>query len=161
VRLLKPRRDRTFAPYIALGLGVVHYNPAGDVGDIVFPTANAIFPGETETEFAGVFGLGTDVLPNWRLGGARLGLRFELMDHYAFNSPLEPIVGDDFDGVHHLRLTGGLHVLGGRLFPEPVAILPPAPPPAPPPPPPPPAEEALTICVVDLDAPGGIREVSA
>ena len=177
-RILRPERNRTFAPYLTLGAGAVIYNPAGDA-PIFIPAANAIFgdfefvdfddddefdiielSGDNdETEFALVFGIGTDILPrNFRLGSVGLGLRLELVDHYVFDSPAKPIFGnDDFDGVHNVRLTAGIHALFGRLFPEPVAIVTP---PAPPPPPPPPAEERITVCVIDPQT-GEIREVSA
>lgn len=178
-RILRPERNRTFAPYLTLGAGVVIYNPAGDA-TLVFPLSNAIIgdgrlvdidfdddfdifevdnDGNSETEFALVFGIGTDILPaGFRIGRLPLGLRLELVDHYTFDSPAQPIIGDDFDGVHNVRLTAGVHALFGRLFPEPVAVV--TPPPAPPPPPPPPAEEAVTVCVIDPQT-GQIKEIQA
>lgn len=177
-RILRPERNRTFAPYLTLGAGAVIYNPAGSA-PIIIPPANAIIgdaslvdidddddfdifevgSGNSETEFALVFGIGTDILPaGFRLGSLPLGLRLELVDHYTFDSPAEPILGDDFDGVHNVRLTAGVHALFGRLFPEPVAVV--TPPPAPPPPPPPPAEEAVTVCIIDPQT-GEIREIQA
>src|SRR5690606_2069886 len=177
-RILRPERNRTFAPYLTLGAGAVIYNPAGSA-PIIIPPANAIIgdaslvdidddddfdifevgSGNSETECALVFGIGTDILPSgFRLGSLPLGLRLELVDHYTFDSPAKPIFGnDDFDGVHNVRLTAGLHALFGRLFPEPVAIVTP---PAPPPPPPPPAEERITVCVIDPQT-GEIREIPA
>lgn len=168
VRILTPRRERTWAPFVSLGAGVVIYNPAGD-GAVVVPPANAVIGDVTvtgidldgdgdvddlvflgggdnnKTQFATPIGLGTDVLPGWNLGNIGIGLRFELVDHIAWDSPADPILGtDDFDPVHNVRLTAGVMGLFGRLFPEErVAVVPP------PAPPPPPAEEALSICVVD------------
>ena len=177
-RLLRPERNRTFAPYLTLGAGAVIYNPAGS-RPVIIPPANAIIgdaslvdidddgdfdlfevgSGNSETEFALVFGIGTDILPaGFRIGRLPLGLRLELVDHYTFDSPAQPIIGDDFDGVHNVRLTAGVHALFGRLFPEPVAVV--TPPPAPPPPPPPPAEEAITVCVVDPQS-AQLREIQA
>jgi hypothetical protein len=98
------------------------------------------------TKFVNVFGLGTDILPGWRLGNiAGIGLRLEAADHIAWRSPAEPIVGGgDFSAVHNLRFTAGVMGMFGRMFPEErVAIV------APPAPPPPPAEEAITVCVVN------------
>lgn len=172
VRLLRPDPDRVWAPYAAVGLGFVHYNPAGRFFDPIFPFADAFFPGESQTQFAGVFGLGTDILPRMR-GPVRVGFRVEAMDHVAFESPLRRLRidddgdiildGDRFGAVHHVRLTAGVHLQGGTLFPPPVVVLPPAPPPAPPPPPPPPPPEevALTICIVDPSVPGYLRETAA
>ena len=177
IRILRPERDRRFAPFVSLGAGVVIYNPAGD-GTLVFPGANAVWGdvadidiiddeivlitddnGNSETKFAGVIGLGTDFFPGWNLGNIGLGLRLELADHIAFDSPVDPLFNDgdddDFDPVHNVRLTLGVHALFGKLFPEEeVAIVQPAPPA-------PPAEEAITVCVLDPRLQNGIRDISA
>lgn len=164
IRLLRPERDRVFAPFLSLGAGVAIYNPAGS-GTIVVPESNAIWGdgglldpdgGNSETVFATPFGLGVDILPRWSLGGVALGFRVEIVDHLAWESPAAPIFGDDFDAVHNVRLTGGVHALFGRLFRErPVAVAPP------PPAPPAPAEQAITVCVIDPMLEGGIGEVNA
>ncbi|HLU24218.1 MAG TPA: outer membrane beta-barrel protein [Longimicrobiales bacterium] len=157
LRLLTPRADRQFVPYLTAGLGAVIYNLAGD-DDFVFPQANSIWPGDDKTKFAGVFGIGADIIPSRR---APVAIRLEVVDHVAFDSPVEPIFGDDYDAVHNVRGTVGVHALFGRVFPPPVAVLPPPPPPAPPAPPPPPAEEALRVCVIDPTAPNMLRTVDA
>ena len=158
IRLLRPERDRTWAPFVNLGAGVVHYNPAGEP-DVVIPAANAVF-NNPATRFAGVVGLGTDILPGWRMGRTPLFMRLEVADHIAFDSPADRLIGgDDYDAVHNVRLTLGLHAGFGELFPEaPVAV---APPPAPPAPPAPPREEAITVCVIDPALPAGISNVNA
>lgn len=165
IRLLRPERDRVFAPFLSLGAGVAIYNPAGN-GAIVIPESNAFWDdgvfngddgGNSETVFATPFGLGLDILPRWNLGGVGLGVRLEVVDHIAWDSPADPIFGDDdFDPVHNVRFTAGVHALFGRLFRErPVAVAPP------PPAPPAPAEEMITVCVIDPTLEGGIGEVSA
>jgi len=160
IRILTPRRGRTWAPFLSLGAGVAIYNPAGD-GGIVLPEANVIWNGDDgngKTRFATAFGLGTDILPGWNLGSIGIGLRLEIADHIAWNSPADPLFGDDdFDPVHNVRLTAGVMGLFGRLFPEEVvAVVPP-----PPAPPAPPAEETISVCVVDPTMPQGIGNVSA
>lgn len=186
IRILTPERDRTLSPFVNLGLGIVHYNPAGDQ-PIIIPEANAIFGdfggldvvdgnivvdvddgGNGETEFAGVLGLGTDII----LEGAPVMFRLELADHIAFDSPARPLFAldevddeivfgdadDDFDAVHNVRLTLGAHATFGRLFPEERVVAAPAPPPAPEPEP---VEEAIRVCVVDPTIEGGVGYVDA
>ncbi|HEX7052192.1 MAG TPA: hypothetical protein VF188_18430 [Longimicrobiales bacterium] len=177
-RIMRPRRDRVWAPFLSAGAGVAIYNPAGD-GTIVLPESNAVWGdatinvvdvngtpdviittdngGNSETKFQTAFGIGTDILPGWSLGNIGIGLRFELVDHIVWDSPVEPLFGDDdFDPIHNVRLTAGVNGLFGRLFREErVAVVPP------PAPPPPPAEEMITVCVIDPALPGGIREISA
>ncbi|HEX7120206.1 MAG TPA: hypothetical protein VF212_15535 [Longimicrobiales bacterium] len=169
IRILRPERDRVWAPFVSLGAGVVIYNPAGS-GTIIIPPANAAFgdfefvgidvdddgdfddfdletdeEGNSETQFATAFGLGTDILPGWNLGNFGIGIRLEVADHIAWDSPAEPLFGDeDFDPVHNVRFTAGLLTTFGRLFEEEVVAV--APPPAPPAPP---AEERITVCVID------------
>ena len=144
-------------PYLTAGLGAVIYNLAGD-DDFVFPQANSIWPGDEQTEFAGVFGIGADIIPS---RSTPIAIRLEVVDHLVFDSPVDPIIGDDFDAVHNVRGTVGVHALLGRVFPPPVAVLPPPPPPAPPAPPPPPAEEAIRVCIIDPTAPSMLRTVDA
>ncbi|HEX6938144.1 MAG TPA: hypothetical protein VF158_01940 [Longimicrobiales bacterium] len=168
IRILRPGRDRVWAPFVSLGAGVVIYNPAGRA-PVIIPPANAAIgdfefvgvdldddgdiddfdletgDGNSETKFATAFGLGTDILPGWSLGNFGIGIRLEVADHIAWDSPADPLFGgDDFDPVHNVRFTAGLLTTFGRLFEEEVVAV--APPPAPPPPP---AEEAITVCVID------------
>lgn len=182
VRLARPRRDRRWAPFVSAGLGFINYNPAGSVGNILFPSASAFFPGDSETRFAGAFGIGTDILPAWaEHRRVPIGFRLELVDHIAFSSPLREVdwrftdnlnpppdsiwrgfEGDHFGAVHNVRFTAGIFAMLGRMFPAPVAVAPPPPPPAPPPAPPaPPPEEAITVCVIDPNEPGGLRHQEA
>lgn len=168
IRILRPERNRVWAPFVSLGAGVAIYNPAGSAPLLIFP-ANAAFgdfdfvgvdidndgivedfiletgDGNSETKFVTAFGLGTDILPGWSLGNIGIGIRLEVADHIAWDSPAEPIFGDDdFDPVHNVRFTAGVLTTFGRLFAEEVVAV--APPPAPPAPP---AEEAITVCVID------------
>jgi hypothetical protein len=126
--------------------------------------------------FAGLVGLGAD----WRLS-RNFAIRTELNDQIfqpQVHKSSGPVTGTAFtltDGdeneakwVHELGAQVGLHFLFGVPRPVAVAVVP-APPPvvqeppppvvtAPPPPPPPaPTREAVTVCVIDPTAPGGIR----
>ena len=121
---------------------------------------------------AGLLGLGAD----WRLSRG-LALRTEISDnifqpqvHKASGTGTAITLTDgdenEADIVHELGIQAGLTFLFGVARPPVVAVVtPPAPPPPPPvvnnppPPPPPPAatREAVTVCVIDPTAPGGIR----
>lgn len=108
------------------------------------------------------------------LGNIDLGLRLELADHYVFDSPMEPLFrevidvatedtvflggDDDFDGVHNVRLTLGVHALFGRLFEPPRAQVAPAPPP---PAPAPIEEETVTICAIEPTTTEGLDMINA
>ncbi|NIR35316.1 MAG: hypothetical protein GWN73_04980, partial [Actinobacteria bacterium] len=50
IRILSPKRDRTWAPFVSLGAGVVIYNPAGS-GTIIIPPANVAWG---DFEFVGL-----------------------------------------------------------------------------------------------------------
>jgi hypothetical protein len=85
-RLVTPARDRVWAPFLNLGLGVVHYNPGGDHTGLEMPQGGAVWENDPETMFAGVIGIGTDIITS-----PRIGFRLELADHIAFRSPLHRV----------------------------------------------------------------------
>jgi len=173
-------------PYLALGAGAKWHNGAGDNFTCNEPTKGTSYncspfvtgiPGAPkgwvlgeENEIAGLVGLGAD----WRLARS-IALRTELSDQ-IFKPQIHRTAGPPFpapgaawtvpDGkvvsklTHELGAQIGLHFLFGVAAPPVVAVVPP---PAPPPPPPPAPvtpevrREALSVCVVDPTAPGGIR----
>ena len=163
------------SPYIALGVGAKNTNPAGDIemtaggedftGVYFEPEPGNGFFIIEEWKLMGLAGLGTDL----RLSD-NVGLRVEVGDRFwdsalrdadTFASDPDEDVGKV---VHELYGQLGVHLLLGLVQPEVVAVAPPPPPPPPPPveeAPPPPAEEAVTVCVIDPGAPGGIRTVNA
>lgn len=158
-------------PFLALGLGIAHTNPAGDQpiageleGRTFFTNAGQPFVvAEEENELMGLVALGTDL----RLAD-HFGLRFEIGDR-IHDSPLrghpEVFANQDEDVgnvIHQPYAQIGAHLLLGLASPEVVAVepQPPAPPPAPEPEPEP-VEEEIRVCVIDPDAEGGIRTVNA
>ncbi|HEY0809735.1 MAG TPA: outer membrane beta-barrel protein [Longimicrobiales bacterium] len=177
-------------PYVALGLGAKWMNPGGDqftCNDTAEGESFACVPftsggpqgsvnsrtfaiGE-KNSLMGLIGLGAD----WRLSRSFI-LRTEINDQiyspqvYRINQPWTgttvTLTNEDNRAnlINEIGLTLGLHFLFG-IAPVPVvAVAPPPPPPPPPvapPPPPPPREDAITICVVDPTAPGGLRMQSA
>jgi opacity protein-like surface antigen len=161
-------------PYIALGIGAKRVNPAGDLdiaaggedltGVYFEPEPGNGFFVIEEWKLMGLAALGTD----FRLSN-NVGLRLEFGDRF-WDSALRDadVIAQDPEEdvgkvVHELYGQLGLHLLLGLAQPEVVAVAPaPPPPPAPEPEPEPePVEESITVCVIDPDAPGGIRTVNA
>lgn len=165
-------------PYLALGLGAKWHNGAGDaftcqdskhsynctpfvLGIPLKPTAFAM--GEENAPLLHL-GLGAD----WRLA-RNVAIRTELSDQIfkpQFHTATRPVapatvwrVGDPNIALytHELGAQVGLHFLFGVAAPPVVAVVLPPPPPPPPPAPPEVRREALSVCVVDPAAPGGIR----
>lgn len=106
VRMLEPSPDRAFAPYVVVGAGAAHYNPADDTP---FESGITVLADDPSVEPAGVVGVGGDVWP--RRG---IGLRLEVADHVLPRSPFEGN-GERFGSVHNLRATIGVHARFGHL----------------------------------------------
>lgn len=186
-RLKAPAEEFTkmeMLPYLALGLGAKWHNGSLDEFTCTdqtnsyncspFTTGGGVnqrgFAFGEENTIAGLIGLGAD----WRLGRSVV-LRTEINDVIfkpQFHTATIPTVNvtqwavsEDNVGdlTHELGFTVGLHFLFGVASPPVVAVVPPPPPPAAPPPPPPAAvsRDAITVCVVDPTAPGGLRMQSA
>ncbi|HEY0808819.1 MAG TPA: outer membrane beta-barrel protein [Longimicrobiales bacterium] len=178
-RFARPRDDYSgmeILPYAALGLGLKWMNPAGagsacvdtegDTGDCTPLTAGTTTLAMKEgSTLMGLLGLGAD----WRIARS-FAIRTEIGDrlwdpkvHVATASGTGFVISDEDVGsmIHELYAQVGLNFLFGIARPAEVAVAP-----APMPPPPPPAapeirREAISVCVVDPTAPGGIRMQSA
>jgi hypothetical protein len=190
-RLASPSESwigRETLPYVALGLGAKWMNAAGNpntcgeyncsaifTAGVPVGTAPGTFPAGTSalvdrSVLMGLIGLGADfrMSPNmalrlevndriyrphvWRATGVTTGA--------AITTNQETVAKT----VHEIGAQLGLHFLMGLRTPPPVAVapLPPAPPPPPPPAPPAaPREDAITVCVIDPTATGGIRMQTA
>ena len=171
-------------PYFALGVGAKWHNGSEDQftcndGTNSFNCSPFTTGGGAarrgwafgeENAIAGLIGLGAD----WRVGRS-FAIRTEINDQlfvpqYHRATPIPPFgsvnwtVEDDNSGnlTHELGAQIGLHFLFG-LEPVPVVAVvpPPAPPPTPTPTPTPVRRDAVTVCVIDPTAPGGIRMQSA
>ncbi len=161
-------------PYLALGAGLKWINPAGpsiecddvDEGESFdcapINVAGSTFAVAEKSTLMGLVGLGAD----WRFS-RNMALRTEIGDR-MWDAPIHAVdltgatTDEDVGGmVHELYGQIGLAFLFGVARPEVVAI---APPPAPAPTPTPVAEvrrDAISVCVIDPTAPGGIRMQSA
>ena len=185
-RLATPRDEFSsmeILPYIALGLGAKWHNPSGDnytcvdtEEDESFACAPFSIAGGNSFALAegnslmGLIGLGAD----WRLS-RNFAIRTEIGDriwdarlHQTVGAPVGGSVnlaaGDtDFgNDVHELYGQVGLSFLFGVARPVAVAVVaPPAPVEPAPAPAPAPSREALSVCVIDPTAPGGVRMQSA
>jgi hypothetical protein len=172
-------------PYLALGVGAKWHNGSEDqftcddgsnsYNCSPFTTGGGVnrrgFAFGEENAIAGLVGLGAD----WRFS-PRLALRTEINDqifkpqyHRVTTIPLTGTavwpVGEENIGnlTHEIGAQIGLHFLFG-LAPIPVVAVVPAPV-QPPPPAPTPVptvrRDAVTVCVIDPTAPGGIRMQAA
>jgi hypothetical protein len=116
------------------------------------------------SSFAGLIGLGVDL----RLSPS-FAFRFEVGD-LMWDAKLEEVetrenffsvvrgTGEVGNTVHQFYGTVGLNFPFGLEVPRTVAV---APAPPPPPPPPAPTTEQITVCVLDINAGGGLRTVNA
>ena len=160
-------------PYLALGVGAVHINPAGgsdlgtsggdDLNGWVFTTDNgSTFALTTETKLMGLVGLGTDMRVARNLG-LRLEVGDRIWDAPTHDWPLPTNADEDVGNVVHQPYAQlGLHMLFGLEAPEPVVVAPAPPPPAPAPEPEPePVEERIRVCVVDPSAATGLTTMDA
>lgn len=179
-RFASPRPEYTgmeILPYLALGLGAKWHNPAGDAytcRDTTEGKSWACGPftlgGATGRGFAlseantlmGLVGLGAD----WRIARS-LAIRTELSDRIwdpRIHRLTLPATGPTFttansdedvgSPVHEIGAQIGLSFLFGIARPPAVAVVEPAPAPVPAPTV---SREALSVCVVDPTAAGGIR----
>jgi hypothetical protein len=170
---------RETLPYIALGVGAKWVNPAGDShvcttpGESegkqcapVFPQNQTLAIAEAST-LMGLVGLGAD----FRMSPST-SLRLEVNDRiykprvYQVNNVTSTTAAATSEEsvasmTHEVGAQLGLHFLFGLRTPPPVAVAP-LPPPQPTPPPAqptpePPREDAITVCVIDPSATGGVR----
>lgn len=171
---------REFLPYLALGAGIKHINPAEDVPlddgneGVVFGVSATSFSTpvviDEENKFQALVALGGD----WRFR-PNMALRLEVGDR-IWDTPIHFAVptgsgsfrrdppGDENIGnwVHQIYGNIGLNWLFGlAAVPEPVVVTPPPAPPAPTPPPPAPTTRDITVCVVDPSSGTGLRTVNA
>lgn len=168
-------------PYLALGAGAKWHNPGGDDFTCNDPTDGSSFTcspfvtgipnnpqgwaiGE-QNAVAFLGGIGAD----WRLARS-IALRTEISD-LMYKPQIEranipaggnlwtlPTGDNEAKLTHEIAAQIGLEFLFGVARPPVVAVAPPPPaPPAPPPAPPEVRREALSVCVIDPTAPGGIR----
>ncbi len=166
-------RRMEILPYLALGLGAKWINPAGpgetciDVDEdedfecSPFESGDARLAIAETSTLMGLVGLGAD----WRLS-PRFALRTEIGDR-IWDAPIHVLdeienetTDEDVGGtVHEIYGQLGLAFLFGLQRPPVVAVAPPAPPA--PTPVPEVRREAISVCVVDPTAPGGLRMQSA
>lgn len=108
LHLLTPRPDRSVAPFVSAGAGVVSYG-LGE-GPKVTISDDVVYSGDDDRQFTAVAGIGVDLLPEWRWLDTRVGVRLEVADHVVFESPFEPRGGGSFGPIHNVRFT--LSLLG-------------------------------------------------
>ncbi|HEX7090414.1 MAG TPA: hypothetical protein VF192_09765 [Longimicrobiales bacterium] len=95
---------RGVSPFVSLGAGLIKYG-FGRGRPVEIVQANARYDGASEHRWAAVLGLGLDMGPVLEIQETPLGLRLEVGDHIALDSPFEPISGPRFSPVHNMRAT--------------------------------------------------------
>lgn len=104
VRLLNPVPGRTVAPFLAAGVGFADYG-LGKGQAILFPDADALYPGDSDRQFTVSGGVGIDIIPGFTIFGSPSGFRLEAIDHIALDSPFSPPGGGSFDPIHNVRVS--------------------------------------------------------
>lgn len=107
LRLLPPTQSTRFNIFLSAGGGVVDYR-LGDGPPRTFVDTNARYAGAETPSWAAVGGLGIDIITGSWWDRQPVGVRIEAVDHMVFDSPFQPIDGDDFSPIHNIRLGIGL-----------------------------------------------------
>jgi hypothetical protein len=107
LRPLPLRRGSAVSPFLAAGVGVISYG-FGEGTPVEFEGADAVYPGDTRRQLTAVGGVGLDLVPRFSLFDTPLGLRLEVADHVALESPFESLDGEAHGPVHNVRVTIGL-----------------------------------------------------
>ena len=114
LRLMPATPERRLNATVSLGAGLGRYKFGK--GDPLFLTsANASYDGDDGVFFVGTGGLSVDMLTGWRWDGDPVGIRVEVVDHMALESPFQPIGGGDFSPVHNVRFVIGAFTGWGLL----------------------------------------------
>lgn len=102
LRPLPVEAGRRVAPFLGVGGGMVSYG-FGEGPPVLIEGTDAVYPGDTDRRASVVGSLGVDVFPGFSLLGTRLGIRAEVSDHVAVESPFRRAEGDTFGPVHNVR----------------------------------------------------------
>lgn len=116
LRFLSAQPDRSVAPFISAGVGVVKYK-LGDGDVLQYTPSGAVFDGDDKARFAVNGGIGFDIRTGWSWDGDPIWVRLEGSDNIALNSPLYELEGGDRYGlVHNVRVTLGVYTGFGVLW---------------------------------------------
>lgn len=117
LRVVPPRAENFLSAYLIGGGGLTWFS-MDDKGEDIIPISGSavIYDADEARQFAALAGGGIEVLPDWQLGDAAIGLRFEVVDHITFGSPFRPAESSDSEARHNLRFTVTLFSGVERLF---------------------------------------------
>ena len=105
LRLLPATEGRNVAPFLMAGAGVIFYE-LGTGPQLSVNDGNAVYPGDSERQFAVAGGIGFDILPGGLvILGTPIGFRLEAADHIALESPFRGADGAEFGPIHNIRVT--------------------------------------------------------
>jgi hypothetical protein len=115
LRPLPIRGDAGVSPFIAAGAGVLTHAFGRSGRAVMMPDANAIYPGNDQTQWQLSAGAGIDVVPRGLvLGGTTIGVRLEVADHVTLRSQFTDLEGKRLGPVHNVR--AGVSVIGLNWF---------------------------------------------
>lgn len=115
LRPIPPTPGGAFSITLGAGIGGVRY-ALGEGPPTVHPDADAVYLGDERFQLAGVGSVAVDVGSPWFWDHSPVFVRIKASDHMALSSPFERTDGADFDAVHNLRLSVGIHAGVGSLF---------------------------------------------
>jgi hypothetical protein len=116
LRPIRPDTDTKVIPYLSVGVGFTRYrlgngNPSG------YEPADALYLGNEKTQFSLLAGIGLDFVTGWHWDEGNFLIRLEAQDNYVTESPFAPASGGgEFNGIHNLRITLGIHNTMGTLL---------------------------------------------
>lgn len=115
LRPIAPNPDTRVIPFVSVGIGGTRYR-LGKGNPTAFDGANAIYSGREKTGFSMLGGIGFDFVTGWGWDEGPFLIRLEAQDNYVLDSPLDPLEGtSDFNGIHNIRVSLGLHNSMGLL----------------------------------------------
>lgn len=115
LRPIAPSEDTKVIPFITVGIGGTRFR-LGKGNPTSFQAAEALYSGKESTELSGLAGIGFDFVTGWGWDEGPFLIRLEAQDNYMVNSPFTPLDGtSEFNGVHNIRVSLGLHNSMGLL----------------------------------------------
>lgn len=115
LRPVRPKETTRVIPYLSLGVGLTQYR-LGSGLPTSYEAGAALYDGDESPEFSVLGGIGFDIVTGWGWDEGAFLIRLEAQDNYVTASPFVPTTGGgDFNGVHNIRITLGLHNSMGVL----------------------------------------------
>jgi hypothetical protein len=117
LRVAAPRETNSLNAYLIGGGGVMWFSME-DRGETIIPISgtSVIYDADEARQFAALAGAGVEILPDWQLADATVGLRIEAIDYMTFGSPFRPVGSNASEMRHNPRVTVTIFSGVSRLF---------------------------------------------